>query len=213
MALRVPKVFGIGLQKTGTSTLHKAALILGYRSQKGIFINHPKGIQIAPPLSNEKVLPFALEIAKTHDAFSDNPWPLLFREMDAAFPGSKFILTVRDPDRWLNSVVRHFGERPEDVATWIYGAPYPRRHEKRYQERFIAHNAAVRGYFRNRQDDFLEWDIERAPSWEPLCEFLRLPIPACPFPHENPAQERERKRASAWRVLKSEIRRALSPGR
>jgi len=116
------KIFGIGFQKTGTSSLNRALALLGYNAVGGIRINHPKGIAIPPPLTKEKVLPIALARADEADAFSDNPWPLLYRELDAAFASAKFILTYRDPDRWLASMVRHFGDTPSDVMQWIYGA-------------------------------------------------------------------------------------------
>ena len=204
--MRVPKVFGIGFQKTGTSSLHRAFEILGYRAQKGIFINHPKGVIIPPPLSNEKVFAVALSYAREHDAFSDNPWPLLYRELDAAFPGSKFILTTRDAERWLQSLVRHFGERPSDVSQWIYGVPFPRGHEARCRDIYLAHNESARAHFAARPDALLEIDLEREPRWERLCAFLNLPIPAQPFPHENRAEDREQSLGHPWRRLKDWVR-------
>jgi len=213
-ALRTPKVFGIGFQKTGTSTLHAALTQLSYTSQKGFFINHPKGIQIPPPLTTAKILPHALAIAARYDAFSDNPWPLLFRELDAAFSGSKFILTTREPQRWVTSLVRHLGNRAEDVTQWIYGVSHPFGSELRCLEAYEAHNAAVRDHFAHRPQDLLEIDIEHNPDWRPLCDFLGMPVPPRPFPHENPALERERKQTSTWRMAKNKLRRALSlPGR
>ena len=32
--------------------------------------------------------------------------------MDALYPGAKFILTVRDEDKWLASNLKHFGTDP-----------------------------------------------------------------------------------------------------
>ena len=43
--------------------------------------------------------------ALAFEAVEDNPWPLVFREMDAAFPDAKFILTTRvTAEKWLDSV-------------------------------------------------------------------------------------------------------------
>jgi hypothetical protein len=206
LGLRSPKVFGIGFQKTGTSTLHAALTQLGYASQKGVFINHPKGIHVPPPVTTEKILPYMIDLAQRHDAFSDNPWPLLFRELDVAYPGSKFVLTVRDPAKWIESVVRHFGARADDVSQWIYGVPYPAGNEPRYLEVYQSHNNAVRSYFAARPRDLLEIDIEAEARWEPLCEFLDMPRPNRRFPHENRATERERKNSSLWRRLKQRVR-------
>ena len=210
MPLRTPKIFGIGFQKTGTSTLHAALTQLGYTPQKGFFINHPKGIHVPPPLTTEKILPHALALAERYDAFSDNPWPLFFREMDRAFPGSKFILTARNPQRWIASVARHLANRPDDVAQWIYGVPFPLGNEARYLQVYEAHNSGVRSHFANRPEDLLEINLEADPSWQPLCDFVGLPSPRRAFPQENRAIDRERKQSSAWRIAKNRLRRALS---
>jgi len=179
--------------------------ILGYRTDKGIFINTPNkrsSIFIDPPLTSEKVLARVLPIAETREAFSDNPWPLLFREMDARFPGSKFVLTVRDPSEWIASMVRHFGGVPSDMMHWIYGVPCPLGHEERCLAIYEAHNASVRAHFAGRPGDLLELDVTVSSRWDELCTLLGKAIPKDPFPHENPASERERKRISLWQRLK-----------
>lgn len=204
------KIFGIGFQKTGTSSLNRALSMLGYNAAGGIRINHPKGVSIPPPLTKENVLPVALAHAAKADAFSDNPWPLLYRELDAAFPGAKFVLTVRAPDEWLNSMVRHFGDTPNDMMQWIYGAPYPKKNEKRCLQVYAAHNDAVRTYFAARPKDFLELDFARGDGWPELCTFVKVPVPSAPFPHDNAADERERKRSGLWRRVKRRVRNAFA---
>jgi hypothetical protein len=215
MEAQRPKVFGVGFQKTGTSSLDDAFRILGYRADKGVFINTPdkRSIHIPPPLTNANVLARVLPLAYNHDAFSDNPWPLLFREMDARFPGSKFILTVRDPQRWLASLERHFGATQSDMLQWIYGVPCVRGHAARCLEVYGAHNEAVRRTFARRPGSLLELDIERSPGWDELCRFLALPVPEVPFPHANQAEERERKQASLWRQIKKRLNPLLRGSR
>ena len=110
------KIFGIGFQKTGTSSLNEALAILGYRAGGGLRLNHPKGVYIPPPFTNETVMAVARKRALEADAHNDNPWPLLYREMDAEFPGAKFILTVRDTDRWIakhGAPFRRYAERSD----------------------------------------------------------------------------------------------------
>ena len=204
------KIFGIGFQKTGTSSLNRALALLGYNAAGGIRINHPKGIYIEPPLTKEKILPVALARAREADAFSDNPWPLLIREMDVEFPGSKFVLTYRDPDRWLHSIVRHFGDTSSDVMQWIYGVPFPKGNEARCLHVYAAHNDAVRAYFAGRPSDLLEIDFETGDGWLELCAFLDRPVPAARFPHDNTGDERERKRSGIWRRMKARVRNAFA---
>ena len=114
-----PKVFCVGFHKTGTKSLARALEILGYR------VTGPNGAR--DPRIAERALPMALDIASRFDAFNDNPWSVLFRELDAAFPGSRFILTLRAPDSWIDSVVRHFGDERTPMREWIYGAGPDRR--------------------------------------------------------------------------------------
>jgi hypothetical protein len=204
-----PKVFGIGFQKTGTSSLDAAFRILGYRTDKGVFINAPAkrgSIFIDPPLTNAKVLDRVLPIAQEKDAFSDNPWPLLYRELDALFPGSKFVLTMRDPERWVASLARHYRDRESNVLEWLYGCRKVAGNEGGCVEAYKAHNAAVRRHFASRPGALLEIDIETGPAWAKLCAFLDKRVPAQPFPHANSANDRERKRSTLWRRIKKAVR-------
>lgn len=64
-------------------------------------------------------------LVERHDAFRDNPWPMLYREMDRAYPRSRFILTTR-AGSWIASMVGHFGGRTTPMREWIYGIGAPR---------------------------------------------------------------------------------------
>ena len=79
------KVFGIGFHKTGTTTLDQVYQILGLRAC-------PVRTDLAKSLVKGDFEP-TLKVAREFEAFQDNPWPILFRELDKAFPGSKFIFT------------------------------------------------------------------------------------------------------------------------
>ncbi len=207
------KVFGIGFQKTGTSSLDEAFRILGYRADKGVFINAPakrSSLFIEPPLTNARVLERVLPILQEREAFSDNPWPLLYRELDQLFPGSKFVLTVRDRQRWIASLLRHYGDRESDVLEWLYGCRTVTGNEDRCLAVYEAHNAAVRRHFASRLGMLLEIDIEQAPDWTALCSFLGKPVPTALFPHANAADERDRKRSGAWRRVKDKVK-GVSP--
>lgn len=174
------KVFCIGFQKTGTTTMDQALRILGYRVTGP---NHVRDADIAE--TYERI---AAELSQQFDAFQDNPWPLVYRQMDALHPGSRFILTVRDEDRWFDSYRNHFEDRkasPMEVlvygpeAAWLEGGP------ELYKGRMRRHNAEVREYFRDRPGDLLVLDVTKDHRWEPICDFLGDPVPDVPFPHSN----------------------------
>lgn len=193
------KVFGIGFHKTGTTSLAAALKVLGYR------VTGPNWVERTD--IGESVRHLARELAQEYDAFQDNPWPLLYREMDAAFPGSKFILTIRETEAWFSSVRRHFGVAETPMREWIYGFGSPTDHEAIYVERYERHNREVVDYFRNRPGDLLVMDMTRGHGWQPLCEFLGVAIPREPFPHKNAAAERE----NASATLIARLRSVLGP--
>lgn len=172
-----PKVFCIGFHKTGTTSMGAALQELGYAVVGPFGVNDPD--------IRRNALPQALEIARRCDAVQDNPWPVLYRELDSHFPGSRFVLTVRNPRRWIASVVRHFGEESTPMREWIYGAGSPRGNEYTYLERFVRHEREVREYFAGRDQDLLIMNLEAGDGWLPLSSFLGLNPPDRPFPHRN----------------------------
>lgn len=188
-----PKAFGIGFQKTATTTLCTAFRILGYKMEGGnkLLIPHLRRGDLAP----------VFEVVDRNDAFEDNPWPLLYRELDARYPGSKFILTVRDEQDWLRSVVNHLGFAPAPMQKLVYGVGFPVGFEDVFLERYRRHNREVQEYFADRPDDLLVVDFCAGAGWEELCPFLGHDIPDEPFPHSfkgiyTPQKFRSRRVAS-----------------
>ena len=181
------KVFCIGFQKTGTSSMRDALTQLGY-DVAGVF-----GRDMSLPELRETYMRQGLQIARDYDSVEDMPWPLIFRELDAEFPGSKFILTLRDTDRWYKSITSHFGARPYHLQQLTYGddAPAPVGHETRYRAVYEAHNAAVREYFAGRPDDLLVMELERGDGWEKLGKFLAVAVPSGSFVRTNTSTQRE----------------------
>ena len=173
------KIFCIGFQKTGTKSLKAALQILGYR------VTGPNGID--NPRIAEEALSLALSLVPKFDAFQDNPWPILFRELQSRFGEARFILTVRPGDAWLQSVVRHFGRLRTPMREWIYGKGHgcPAGHEEHYLARYEEHNHRVLMHFQKSSSAFLVLRITEGQGWETLCPFLQKPIPQVPFPHAN----------------------------
>lgn len=170
------KVFCVGLGKTGTTSLKEALRMLDYRT-------------IRLPLEWQGITDF--------DAALPGVSAAMYRELDKAFPGSRFILTVRDVDGWLKSIERDMG-RKQDVQRdradernrmleMLYGSPEFDR--ERFWQAFHDHQAGVRSYFEGRPDDLLVLDVTRSSGWDDLCSFLEEPVPAEPFPFVNKASE------------------------
>lgn len=181
-----PKVFGIGFQKTGTKSLATALRRLGYRvTGPNAFLN---------PRIGEIYKSLTAELSAQYDGFQDNPWPLVYREMDRQWPDARFILTLRDPDSWIRSQKTHFAKGSTPMRELIYGvgAGNPNGNEDLYLRRYQMHNLAVRTYFQDRPGKLLELDITAGQGWDRLCPFLDLPMPDRSFPQRNTAQRRKR---------------------
>ena len=182
------KVFCIGFHKTGTKSLAVALRRLGYR------VTGPNGRN--DPNIDKNVLAMAYRLVDQFDAFQDNPWPIIYRQLDVKYPGSRFILTLRDSDSWIRSQVRHFGRRETPMRKWIYGVGCPEGNEDIYIKRFDDHNKEVQEYFRDRPGDLVILDLARGDGWDRLCPFLGVDIPGIPFPHANKASDREKAQAA-----------------
>ena len=181
------KLFGIGLSKTGTSSLAQALQILGFRTK-----DYP-GISryAAGDLSSVD-----MDVVHAHEALTDTPIPSFYRELDRRFPGSKFILTVRDRAGWLKSCMKQFNERfaalqndaHKQLFIDLYGTDvFDERLFANGYEKFVA---GVLQYFRDRPADLLILDIAAGDGWEKLCAFLGRPQPDVPFPKANVTQIR-----------------------
>lgn len=169
------KVVGIGLSKTGTSSLSEALTILGYTS--GHYIH--------------------VEDFHKYDAISDSPVPILYKVIDSRHPESKFILTTREEQKWLKSFENHvkrwqldmkmeLGTARSDALLTnyvLYGTV--KFDPGKMLAGFREYHQDVLDHFSNRPQDLLVMDITKGDGWEKLCPFLGIEIPDVDFPCGN----------------------------
>ena len=187
MDLGAPKIFGIGLSKTGTSSLARALEILGYRTKDYLGISR----YVLGDLSSVD-----LAAVDAHDALTDTPIPSFFRELDARYPGSKFILTVRDREGWLASCEKQFTRRLAEKQSEahrrlfldLYGTDVYEK--QKFLDGYTRFLDGVKEYFADRSDDLLILDVTAGEGWERLCPFLGKQVPLVPFPKANVTQIR-----------------------
>jgi hypothetical protein len=179
------KIFGLGLSKTGTSSLAEALQILGFRTA-----HNPTDDATVQSLLHGQVRCAVTEIS---DAVCDILFVRHFRELDIEFPNSRFILTVRSREAWLASCRLHWANRyallsdlaNEDLVDFnVYGTT--RFSERIFNAAYDAHYYAVQEYFRDRPTDLLTLDVCAGQKWQPLCQFLGKPRPDADFPHIRP---------------------------
>ncbi|MBM3694646.1 MAG: hypothetical protein FJW79_01725 [Actinobacteria bacterium] len=200
-----PKVFCIGRNKTGTTSLAAALRDLGLRVG-----SQQRGEQLLEAWAERRFRPIA-RLAATADAFQDVPFSLdyTFQAMDFSFPGSRFVLTLRrSPEEWFASLTR-FHTRivgkgrlptPDDLKEFPYRAPgwiwraqqlvYGIDEETLYDreiylEHYRSHETRVRDYFRHRPGDLLVLDVSATDALPRLSTFLGLGPVEGPMPHLN----------------------------
>jgi hypothetical protein len=204
------KIFCIGFYKTGTTTLFEALKVLGLRTINGDKPgSYPGADDGATLLRQIEAGNYRLPTFDLFDAFTDNPYFHLWREIYAQFPQARYILTVRDEAEWLESCVRFYANRRiRPMRLWMFGKHADPARDAASREAWLdayrAHNSAVREHFASRPQQFLELNIIRDPYWDDLCGFLGLPIPDGPLPHANATEP-----DSIWRPAWRKLRRAL----
>lgn len=176
------KVFGIGLPKTGTTSLYAALYYLGYRA--GTY-RHMARLGMGEWFHGD----FTKDYFQDYDALTDLPLPVFYKGLYARYPGSKFILTVRPISTWLQSCKRQFSipsphefSRKGRVA--IFGAELP--DENLLLQAYNSHYESVLEFFADKPDSLLIFNAFDGDSWHKLCPFLGKKIPQYQFPNVKP---------------------------
>jgi hypothetical protein len=169
------KVLGCGFHKTGSTSLARALNHLGYSTasySERLYGHWQRG----------RRWPIRLA-AYRYDAYKGKPWSLCYADIDRWFPGTRFVLTVRDPENWYESLIRHVErlDRPQAALSPVYGR-IALEDRAGMIARYLNHNAEVQAYFTGRPD-LLVFDAAAGDGWDKLCTFLRLPVPDIPYPH------------------------------
>lgn len=198
MAIRV---IGTGVGRTGTYSLKLAINELGYGPCHHMeAVLHQMAVQV--PLWSAALdgRPDWKAIYNGFGSAVDWPTAGFFRELIQVYPAAKFVLTHRDPERWADSfsatIYKLIGERdraPAEMQAWLEMAGgviaktgFPGGLDRDgLVEAFVAHNEAVKAEIPSSQ--LLVFEVR--DGWDPLCEFLRAPVPAEPFPRTNDRAE------------------------
>ncbi|MGF1492450.1 MAG: sulfotransferase family protein [Microcoleaceae cyanobacterium] len=179
-------IFGIGLSKTGTSSLSAGLEYLGYPC------SHWGYPQSALRYEAGKLQVNLSKLLVEFHAYTDTPVARIFKLLDSAFPNSKFVLTVREENAWFESYSRWIGPEGKSHLTPgfseylhrdLYGSSSPDRELN--IAAFKSFNQSVIEHFRDRPSDLLVMNIVEGEGWEKLCSFLGKPVPDLPFPREN----------------------------
>lgn len=174
------KVIGVGLNKTGTSTLKTCMYQWGFK--------HISYDLDAFKAYRNKDWKYLWKITDVHDSFENWPWALMYEQMYEWYPDAKFLLTVRkDAETWFKSLSNH-GKRMGplvDYEQYIYGYAIPDDNQAAHLRFYQEHNAAVEAFFTDKPGQLMKLCWENGDGWPQLGRFLNLAPPATEFPHAN----------------------------
>jgi hypothetical protein len=191
------KVIGAGVGRTGTYSLKLALNQLGLGPCHHMEeVLHQMPVQV--PLWTAAVAGRAdwAAIYKGYESAVDWPTAGFFRELNAAYPTAKFVLTQRSPESWAQSfsdtiykLLAGKADAPAEMRGWLEMAlgvidktGLPGGLDMAGLTRaFCAHNDAVKSVIPAHR--LLVYQVK--DGWGPLCAFLGVPAPSDPFPRTN----------------------------
>jgi hypothetical protein len=197
-----PKIFGLGLSRTGTRSLTMALHTLGWDT-----VHYPADEDTFRELSRGD---YNLTVLGHYHGITDITVAPFYPQLDRLFPGSKFILTVRDHESWLRSAANHWegrsafqepnsarGETYMNVRRLLRAAVFGcyEFNAARFRDVYDLHVRNVLEYFRERPEDLLVLNICGGEGWPELCRFLEQPEPMQAFPHKGRRLSARKRRA------------------
>jgi hypothetical protein len=205
-----PKIFCIGLNKTGTTSLKVFFSSLGYKVGEQ---HEAESLLNEVQNGNHKSLFKYIDKAQF---FQDYPFsaPSAYKFLDQKYPDAKFILSVRNsPEDWYKSLVKFHsikfnnGDTPTvsslkntnyiykgwiwEFLSKVYGF---KENEKIYDKDLLinlyrTHIIDVKEYFKGREDKLLIINLEEEDGVDRIYDFLNIKGSITQFPWENKTKE------------------------
>ncbi len=204
------KVIGAGLPRTATLSQHAAMEILGFTPvyHMATLFELNQGADWRAVLDGKRP---AVELLQGYEATVDWPGSYYTKDLVEAFPEAKVVLSERPPEAWANSMVktiwglfyadnlmRHLSDARGSIdpgwrayiemmkEMWFNAGLFeagdgPGTTPEYLAKAFVRRNDELKAAL--PADRLLVWSAK--DGWEPLCEFLEVPVPDQPFPQIN----------------------------
>ena len=206
------KLIGAGLPRTGTLSQKIALEMLGVAPcyhMVNVLGELEETERWRQAVNNELSLDTILD---GFQATVDWPGSYFTRELVEIYPDTKVLLSVRDGDSWARSMhdtiwgvlygqilIRHMSDAWSEVdPKWrsyisLMDGMWKRSGLMEDENTTQAYMSDAMQRYNEEvqqtvpQERLLVWTP--ADGWEPLCEFLELPVPDVPFPHVNDSKQ------------------------
>ncbi|UKZ72460.1 hypothetical protein TrVFT333_000089 [Trichoderma virens FT-333] len=217
------KVIVLGCSKTGTLGLYRAFKILGYKPYHAAELirsqdhSHKAIFQEALLAENDRfsgIRPYGrVEFDKwfqDYDSIIEVPcyMPVQIYSAYLSDPNIKFLLTERDPDKWVRSFNKQVGGMNDylasismsvlryfDIGLWhhwrfnslvynLFSGTTKRGHPENEQilrQNYVNYNNFVKKLIPKERLRVIK--LEEGLGWDELCDFLEVPRPNVPYPN------------------------------
>lgn len=197
-------VLCIGFGRTGTYSLKLALEWLGWGPCYHMFelMQHPEQLPLWEAAVNAEPIDWD-DLFVGYRSTTDWPGAYFWRELTAAYPAAKVVLTTRDPECWYDSVRKtlyYFGLPRHGLDGLLHRlenlrVPALDRQRRLCQEliwertfggRFTDRQYAINVFNQHIANVRAEIPASRllvyevASGWQPLCDFLQVPVLVSP---------------------------------
>ncbi len=200
------KVIGAGLGRTGTLSLSKALSLLGFGPCYHMYELRGDSTKIDDWLEVQEGRANWQKIYQGYQATTDFPGCLYYKELLDAYPDAKVVLTVRDPERWYQSVYNTIYKISHLAPKWfLLLSPKAAKlnrlvsrgvDKELFDDRFEDKEHAISVFNQHIEnvkaaipaEQLLIYQVKQ--GWKPLCDFLEVPVPVDQtFPNVNDTEQ------------------------
>jgi len=210
----VLRVIGVGFGRTGTTSLRSALGVLGLGPCYHMYEVIADARRIHQWLDIARGgAPDWPAVFEGYQSAVDWPVAAYWRELAAAYPDAKLVLTVRDPDSWYDSARATIFKPSIDAPRGL--ARLPLRliealspdfrallamdretiEQPLFEDRLADRTYMISVFTRHIEQVQAAFPTDRLltfsgrQGWAPLCEFLGVPVPDQPYPRDNSSED------------------------
>jgi len=210
------KIIGAGFPRTGTMTLKSVLEVLGYNQTYHYkdLLDHPERLYYWKTLVEHGATDFTA-LFSCYQATVDFPGFPHYKVLAEQYPSAKVILTTRPFEEWYQSTYSTIWQRKVDAehtnasqsnntttktlirkqkAACVQFVRESYLHDQ-FDGQFDNKDYVEKIFYRHHQQVLAAIPQERLliyevkDGWEPLCDFLEIPVPQSAFPHLNKKED------------------------